>query len=249
MKRKIASSLLDRLLFSGSLSGDDIVALLMESLKRYSLSRLPTESLKFLLTLNNSLYEFTGKEAVRYGNGLHTKHRHIKYHDFFVENVRHGEKVLDIGCGNGFLAYDVVIHHEDVYLTGIDMSESNISFAKANYSHPRLSFHLGNALTDLPGKCFDVVILSNVLEHIEKRVEFLKDVKKVISPNRFLIRVPLFERDWRVPLMKELGVDYRLDKSHFIEYIYGDLEAELSQAGLSVIEKEFRWGEVWCVAG
>lgn len=241
MMKKIVLRLLDSM-------GNDLASVLMELIKRHSLSKTPAESLKFLLNLNNMLYEFTGQESVRYGKGIHTKHRHIKYHDFFIKNVNPGETVLDIGCGNGFLAYDVASHVKDAHVTGIDMDEANISFAKKNYSHPGLNFYMGNALTDLPGRSFDVVILSNVLEHIEKRVEFLRDVRGGISPKRLLLRVPLFERDWRVPLMKELDIDYRLDKTHFTEYLYEDFEDELKQAGYSVSGQEFRWGEVWCVA-
>ena len=227
---------------------DKMTAVLVGLIKRYSLSKSPKESLKFLLSLNNSLYTFTGQESCRYGGGIHTKHKHIKYHDFFIKNVNSGETVLDIGCGNGFLAFDVASQVEDVELTGIDMNETNILFAKSSYHHPGLRFYLGNALTDLPGKTFDVVILSNVLEHIEKRVEFLKDIKRIISPNRLLLRVPLFERDWRVPLMEELGIDYRLDPTHFVEYVYEDFESEVRLGGFSITEKEFRWGEAWCVA-
>lgn len=230
-----------------SYTPEKAIDILFSMIKDKALSLESSNSLRFLFELDNRIYTLTGQESVRYGNGIHTKHRHIKYHDFFIKHVRPGEKILDIGCGNGFLAYDVVTHREDAYLTGIDMNETNISFAKANYSHPRLSFRVGNALIDLPGQSFDVVILSNVLEHIENRVEFLRDVMKVILPSRFLLRVPLFERDWRVPLMKELGIDYRLDKTHFVEYVYEDFVVELQQADLSIVEKEFKWGELWCV--
>ena len=227
---------------------ESVEAFIMESIRKYALSKSPSESLKFLLTLNNEIYTLTGQEAIRYGDGIHTKHRHIKYHEFFIKNIHEGETVLDIGCGNGALAYDVVSRFENVSLTGIDMNETNISFAKQTYSHPRLEFYLGNALTDLPGKSFDVVILSNVLEHLEKRADFLLSMKKDISPKRVLLRVPLFERDWRVPLMKELGIDYRLDKTHFVEYVQEEFEDEIRESGYSIGEKEFRWGELWCVA-
>jgi len=237
---------IERLFFHADI--ENVILYLMDVLRKYSLSKSPSDSLKFLLTLNNEIYTLTGQEAMRYGDGIHTKHRHIKYHEFFIRNIHEGETVFDIGCGNGALAHDVVSRFENVSLTGIDMNDSNISFAKQTYSHPRLEFCLGNALTDLPGKSFDVVILSNVLEHLENRVDFLLSMKKVISPKRVLLRVPLFERDWRVPLMKELGIDYRLDKTHFVEYVQEEFEDEIKKAGYSIGEKEFRWGELWCVA-
>jgi len=204
-------------------------------------------SLKFLLTLEKELYSFTGQEACRYGNGIHTKHRHTKYHNFFIKNLNDGESVLDIGCGNGTLAFDIAKNRPDVKIYAIDIIESNIEYAKKNYQHKNLKFVVGDALKDLPDEKFDCVILSNVLEHIEHRIQFLEGIKKSICPERALIRVPLYERDWRVPLMDELGLDYRLDSTHYIEYIYEDFVHEVNSAGLEIISSEFRWGEVWSV--
>ena len=48
-------------------------------------------SLKFLLQLDNVLYELIFQEAIRYGKGVHPKHWLTGYHEFFIENVREGE--------------------------------------------------------------------------------------------------------------------------------------------------------------
>ena len=45
----------------------------------------------------------------------------------------------------------------------------------------------------------------------------------------------------------ELGIDYRLDPTHYIEYKKGELEKELKAAGLKIKEVEYGWGEMWCV--
>ena len=37
----------------------------------------------------------------------HPKHKIIKYHDFFLENINETDKVLDLGCGIGHLTYDI----------------------------------------------------------------------------------------------------------------------------------------------
>ena len=79
------------------------------------------------------------------------------------------------------------------------------------------------------------------------RLDFLKNLQQRFNPERFIIRVPTFERDWRVPLKKELGLDYRLDATHFIEYTQESFREELSQAGLEAASLECRWGEIWCV--
>ncbi|MBI5326760.1 MAG: class I SAM-dependent methyltransferase [Deltaproteobacteria bacterium] len=208
----------------------------------------PDRAIGFLLEVDNRLYELEGKAAIRYGNGIHPKHKHINYHMFFIKNINQGEHVLDIGCGNGLLTYDIAACVSDVRIIGVELNEVNIKFANEHYRHPNLRFICGNAMSDLPHECFDVIVLSNVLEHLEDRVNFLQRVIRQTSPKRLLLRVPMFERDWRVPLKKELGIDYRLDSTHHIEYTYEEFVEELRQAGLSITHIEFRWGEIWAVA-
>ncbi|NVM23940.1 MAG: class I SAM-dependent methyltransferase [Desulfobacterales bacterium] len=188
----------------------------------------PKETLEFLFELENRLYNMEGKASVDYGNGIHTKHGHINYHDFFIKNLNPSESVLDIGCGNGLMSYDMVTKVPAVRVVGIELSEANIRFAREHYQHPNLHFIHGDALKQLPEEMFDVVTLSNVLEHIEQRVDFLKRVAEQVKPKRLIIRVPLYERDWRVPLKEELGVDHRLDSTHFIEYTQEEFFEELS---------------------
>jgi 2-polyprenyl-3-methyl-5-hydroxy-6-metoxy-1,4-benzoquinol methylase len=228
-------------LLSPETRADAFMRLIHSSVKHET----PESALRFLFELDNRLYALQGEASVRYGDGLHTKHRHIDYHEFFVKNLKPGERVLDIGCGNGFLSYDMATQAEGVRVVGIEMNETNLKFAREHYRHPNLHFIHGDALKDLPDEKFDVVTLSNVLEHIDGRSEFLKKILKQIVPERLIIRVPMFERDWRVPLKKELGMDYRLDQTHCIEYRQEEFFDELLKVGLKPIHTEFRWGEIW----
>jgi 2-polyprenyl-3-methyl-5-hydroxy-6-metoxy-1,4-benzoquinol methylase len=104
---------------------------------------------------------------------------------------------------------------------------------------------VGNALQALPDETFDVVILSNVLEHLPERAAFLRHVQESLQPARLLVRVPLFERDWRVPLKREVGVEWRLDPTHQTEYTQESFAEEISAAGLEIAHQEVRWGELW----
>jgi 2-polyprenyl-3-methyl-5-hydroxy-6-metoxy-1,4-benzoquinol methylase len=208
----------------------------------------PREALEFLFEFEDKLYLLEGETSIKYGGGIHTKHKHIKYHNFFVKNIKPDENVLDIGSGNGFLSYDMATKVDGVKVVGIELNENNVEFARSHYKHDNLSFVKANFLKELPKGKFDVITLSNVLEHIERRVDFLKHLQQRFSPERFIIRVPTFERDWRVPLKKELGLDYRLDATHFIEYTQEGFREELNRAGLEPVSLEYRWGEIWCVA-
>lgn len=219
-------------------------SLLADVMGRHVESLPPDEGLRFLFEIDRRLYKLQGRMSIRYDGGIHTKHRHTRYHDFFVRHIHPGERVLDIGCGMGAVAYDVA-EKRRAYVIGIDLSAHNIAQARERYSHPRVEFRVGDALQALPEGPFDAVILSNVLEHLPERPEFLRGVQDVARPSRFLIRVPVFERDWRVPLKRELGVEWRLDLTHETEYTLESFTEEMAEAGLRITCQEVRWGEIW----
>lgn len=212
-----------------------------------ALKTIPADkALRLLLRLDQRLYFVQGQFASRYGGGIHTKHRHMNYHRFFVDNIDAEDKVIDIGCGIGAVAHTVA-EQADVYVTGIDLNEKSITKAKERHAHPKITFQVGDALTDLPDQTFDSVILSNVLEHLTGRPSFLQQVSQKLQPRQILIRVPVFERDWRVPLKKELGVEWRLDPTHEIEYTIETFADEMKEAKLAITHQEIRWGEIWAV--
>jgi 2-polyprenyl-3-methyl-5-hydroxy-6-metoxy-1,4-benzoquinol methylase len=169
----------------------------------------------------------------------------MNYHKFFVDNVGENDTVLDIGCGNGALTYDVARKAKKV--VGIDLNEQNITSAKNKFSRENIEYIHGDALTYHQKEKFDVIILSNVLEHIDKRVEFLTSLKK-LAP-KILVRVPMLNRSWIDIYKKELGLEYRLDLTHFIEYTLEGFKEELNRAGLRISDYSIQFGEIWAVVG
>ncbi len=203
-------------------------------------------ALKVILKTHSFSYRLAGSLAQKSEkDGLHPKHRLMNYHKFFVDNVSENDSVLDIGCGNGALTYDVAKKAKRI--VGIDLSQQNISLAKRKFSGTNIEYICGDVLTDLPIGKFDVILLSNVLEHIEKRVKFLSSLKE--KALRFLVRVPMLNRNWIDLYKKELGLEYRLDKTHFIEYTFESFKKELDRAGLSLLDYSIQFGEIWAVVG
>jgi 2-polyprenyl-3-methyl-5-hydroxy-6-metoxy-1,4-benzoquinol methylase len=213
-----------------------------------SVSRLePTDALRRLFELSDNLSGRIDLLAVELDGGIHAKHRLIAYHDFFVDRVQAGEAVLDVGCGKGELAYDLATR-SGARVTGVDKSEASLAFAKDRFRSPELEFVQSDIYTwDVPHR-FDVVVLSNVLEHLSDRVGLLRRLVEEAAPKRVLIRVPSAERDWTVPLRRELGLAYFSDPTHETEYTVGQLEEELSAAGLRLQELVQRWGELWAAS-
>lgn len=229
---------------SPALPDNSLVEKISEEIRGRTGKLSPAEALRFLFKLDAALYSMQGRLAVAYGGGVHTKHRHTRYHDFFTERLVVNEKVLDIGCGNGALTYDMA--QKGALVTGIDLNETNIQAAQSRFAHPNARYICGDALVELPPGGYATVVLSNVLEHLPGRSAFLRSIQKSLAPERYLIRVPLFERDWRVPLKKELGMEWRLDPTHETEYTLESFHEEMDAANLKVVHQEIRWGEIWC---
>jgi 2-polyprenyl-3-methyl-5-hydroxy-6-metoxy-1,4-benzoquinol methylase len=209
--------------------------------------RPPDEALRRLLRLADGLLARVDVLAVDLDGGVHAKHRIMRYHDFFVDRVRAGERVLDVGCGKGELAYDLA-SRGGAHVTGIDVNRTSLAFARARFPSDRLELVEADALEWVPPRPYDVVVLSNVLEHVADRVGLLRRLVELAGPDRVLLRVPVLERDWLVGLRRDLGLPYFSDPTHETEYSPEQLEAELRDAGLRLDELQHRWGELWAVA-
>jgi SAM-dependent methyltransferase len=199
--------------------------------------------LKLALQLHTFLYKVISVLAIKTEGGTHPKHRLMRYHHFFTSNISPSDRVLDIGCGNGELAFDVSKSATSV--TAIDIDPGKIAVATKQYVGPNITYRVADATKDLGGETFDVVILSNVLEHIEHRVEFLRSIKPVAK--KFLIRVPMFDRDWIPLYKKELGLEWRLDLTHYTEFTKETFYRECEEAGYHIESFSVQFGEVWAV--
>lgn len=177
-------------------------------------------------------------------DNLHPKHRLVKYHQWFVDHVRPEWTVLDVGCGNGALAADLRKKCERVI--AIDRNKENIMWAQHRYSHDGIRYIVADATVYTPDVPLNALVLSNVLEHIAHRIEFLKRLARYAE--FFLIRVPMLDRDWLTLYKKEKGVEWRLDPTHYTEYTVDELRKELEQAGLCIVEYTIQFGEIYAVA-
>ncbi len=211
-----------------------------------SAKRVSTSGIQELLSVQDDLMWYIDQAAIRYEKGIHPKHRLMNYHQFFVERVKKGEIVLDVGCGYGAVAFSMA--KAGALVTGIDMNETNLRHARKRYKHENLKFLLGDIRKDLPDGNFDVIVMSNVLEHIENRIGLLKVIQDKFQPDHWLIRVPMINRDWLIPLKKELGMLYLSDPAHCTEYTLESFEDEMVEAGLTVRHAEIKWGEIWAEA-
>lgn len=108
--------------------------------------------------------------------------------NFLFENyLMSGEKVLDLGCGNG--RWFKLFQEKGVDYFGVDNSEKLIEVAKKLY--PQARFQVNNILNlPFPDDFFDKIYNIAVLHHLpsdEFRIQSLAEIKRILKPKGQLI--------------------------------------------------------------
>lgn len=118
--------------------------------------------------------------------------------EFVNELKKHKKqaKILDIGCGEGWIARKLA--KEDFFVTGVDSSKTAIKKAKEkNKGEKNPKFIIGNALDfPFPDNSFDAVIDRGLLHHIPEKNwhSYKKGIKRVLK-NGGLYYLAVFSDD------------------------------------------------------
>ncbi len=102
-----------------------------------------------------------------------------------------GSRVLEIGCGQGFLSGQLSEAHPELAFTGVDLSAEDLVHLRREF--PAIDAHQGNVydlsfLTAPP----DLLICCEVLEHLEEPERGLDQMLRLIGdhPAHLLLSVP-----------------------------------------------------------
>ena len=103
-----------------------------------------------------------------------------------------GGKVLDIGCGYGFLLYFMKVRYE---VHGCDVSPHAIRMCKKIFPDlppERFFIHNITEVLPFPEEYFDVIICQDVIEHIKDIVTPLQNIYKALKKGSiFLFKIPI----------------------------------------------------------
>lgn len=94
-----------------------------------------------------------------------------------------GERVLDIGCGDGKLTALIAARVPRGEVIGIDPSHTMIAFAHGHYGgHANLGFAVADARALPMRKVFDLVVSFNALHWIHDQEPVLRSIRNVLQP-------------------------------------------------------------------
>jgi uncharacterized protein len=115
---------------------------------------------------------------------LKIKLRLEKNYAVFQELVPQKARVLDLGCGYGFLCYMLQFLSEERIITGVDYDEEKITIAQHGYLRTeRLNFVCSDIVT-YPLEKYDVIMLNDVLHYLtpDKQHLVLANVFRALNP-------------------------------------------------------------------
>ena len=108
----------------------------------------------------------------------------------FVARDAAGARVLDVGCGAGY-GSDLLRRSGASTVVGVDFDRRNIRYASRHY--PSVRFRQADA-QHLPPDLgtFDLIVASNVLEHLEQIEPALDSIRAMLAPagGRLILAVP-----------------------------------------------------------
>lgn len=98
-------------------------------------------------------------------------------------NIDNNKKILDVGCGIGYLLKAIRKKNEECELNGIDF---NINVKSLSISNCKIKIEDVKKLS-FENNYFDIVYALDVLEHIKEVEMAIKEIKRVLKPNGKLI--------------------------------------------------------------
>ena len=106
------------------------------------------------------------------------------------------EKVLDFGCGAGRFTRALKDYRPDLEVHGCDISLSAITMAKRQNDGVDYKQSEIDQKIDYPDNYFSNIFIFDVLEHVNKPIEVLSDLHRILKNDGILfLQVPC-EKDW-----------------------------------------------------
>jgi hypothetical protein len=163
-----------------------------------------------------------------YSPGVEHIYWHLSRNRIFLSLLRRlpPGRVLDVGCGRGILVDYLANAGVDCH--GVELGNAPIP------DHLRHRVISGKTSSELPAHfraSIRVIILGDVLEHIEDPPLFLKTLLADFAAAQYFIVA--------VPARSELWSNYDEYYGHFRRYSLSSLEAELALGGIETIESSY----------
>lgn len=129
--------------------------------------------------------QWTGERLVTELDSAYGTFEHLHRYALAIALCKN-KRVLDIASGEGYGTS--LISKEADFVVGVDISEEAVKHANEKYANNKIQFKCGNAAAiPIESASVDVVVSFETIEHITGQEEFLREIKRVLTPSGMLI--------------------------------------------------------------
>ncbi|MDE0326238.1 MAG: class I SAM-dependent methyltransferase [Candidatus Poribacteria bacterium] len=139
------------------------------------------------------------------------KENHPFYYQYravyeYAAQFTQGQRVLDLGCGEGYGAHLLAQHAKQV--VAVDKDKKTIQQAKQKYDLPNLDFYIQDVsqLHKYFPYAFDVICCFHLIEHLTTPEHFLEEVGKRLTNPKAVLLISTPNRD--SPLRQSTGLQW-----------------------------------------
>jgi len=147
--------------------------------------------------------------------------------------------VVDLGCGDGYLSY--LLAKSGLQVTAVDLSQNRLmKFQKVAQKFGIRQIQTDITQTGLPDESFDLVVCSEVLEHILAYEKVLKEAHRLLRRQGHLIVTVPYKETLKVIICPHCLKPFYQD-GHLHRFDRKNLAQKLQESGFEVLkQKTFR---------
>jgi 2-polyprenyl-3-methyl-5-hydroxy-6-metoxy-1,4-benzoquinol methylase len=155
-----------------------------------------------------------------------------------MEEIAAARSIADLGCGHGGTLLLFAILNRQAKITGIDYSSVAIEkAARIAATEPRIETKVADLTRMALPAGFDVVYSSQVIEHIEEREAFVRNIHASLAPGGMLLLATVYKKRWARYIYRNAKGENVLDPTHVHECMdLWELPALLEKAGFEVTD-------------
>ncbi len=138
--------------------------------------------------------------------------------------------VLEVGCGDGFLLHELLKKKPKLKCFGVDLSRERLKRTRESTGVPVVEAEISNL--PVPNNCFDLVICSEVLEHVKNWKRDLEEIVRVCKPSKEVIVTVPYNEELRKVLCPNCRKWHYID-GHINSFVEEDFEKALSESSIA----------------
>ena len=166
--------------------------------------------------------------------------------DFDRLNIRPGDRLLDLGCGEGRHSISAYLL-ADADIVGLDLGMQDLQTARSRLQDFSVDANKAGYCAFIQGtghtlpfadNSFDHVICSEVLEHIPEYASFLQEIQRVLKPGGlFAVSVPRFFPEW--VCWKLSDAYHAMEGGHMRIFRATQLKQRIQSMGLTFLSRHW----------